>query len=210
MTLSNFKLVEKNLKTIMISHKRNLAKEKNDDKNIYSHNWYGITPENYKLTGEAVLQLSNLVGKASVKFAAPDVGGLGLCCKNIEVLDTGLLTNPFLARNGYTHMSDYLETKNPDFIETHGDWSRVSKIYEIDFFKENYLPLIFRNNLFWARKDIYRLLTKSEKVKVTFSKNLDLSGVRYANFPEDKETLSSHRIAHIIINCGMTTHRSLI
>jgi hypothetical protein len=88
----------------------------------------------------------------------PDVGGTALCCERLDILDSGLLTNPSLARRGYAGLAEYLNKERPEVIETHGLWSRDSGIYSVAEFEANYLPAIYDGTLFWLRHDVLQRL----------------------------------------------------
>ncbi len=153
----------------------------------YISGFYRITPENYKITGEAVAALADRLSLSAIIFATPDVGGLGLCCNRIAVLDIALLTNPVLAVDGYAHFDAYLSSVKPDIIETHGIWSQVSNIYSGAFFRQTYLPIVFRDNLFYLRNDhVERLLAghAAREVPITAA---SLKGVRYSSKPIDAD-----------------------
>jgi len=117
--------------------------------NITDSKFYGVTPENYKLTGLAIQQIGALIKKNPITYMGPDVGGLALCCQNINIIDSALLTNKTLAHKGYSYFEDVLRKEIPDVIETHEVWAKVSKIYELKYFTNNYAPIIFNKNLFW-------------------------------------------------------------
>lgn len=128
------------------------------------HRDYGITPANYRITGLAVDELRKLLDLQTIRFMGPDVGGLGLCCDNIKVIDSALLTNRFIAKNGYAKFEQLIATTKPDVIETHGIWSYLTHIYDSPFFQANYLPIVFKQNLFWINRICFRQLAN----KVTF------------------------------------------
>lgn len=143
---------------------------------------YGVTPYNFKMTGIAVDEIRSILELRSIDFMVPDVGGIGLCCPKIRVIDSALLTNRFLAKNGYSKFEVYLKETFPDIIETHATWSIVSNIYKSEFFGTNYEPIIFQNNLLWIRNDHLASLLQSPKL---LSRKLDginhFKGVRYYN-----------------------------
>jgi hypothetical protein len=148
--------------------------------NAKARDWYGITPANYRLTGLAVEGLRKIVGLEKIVFMAPDVGGLALCCQQIQIVDSGLLTNTHLARNGYAALPAYLEQIKPEVIETHGMWSQASKIFESRFFLDNYRPLVFNNNFFWIRSDLMPRVMGAPNVVVSeFRRPAAMKGVRY-------------------------------
>ena len=115
--------------------------------------WFGITPANYRETGLAVQRAQALLGLATIKFMTPDVGGLGLCCDDIRVIDSALLTNSILAKRGYGYFEQMLREEAPDVLETHGQWSEYTRIFESAYFMNHYLPIVFDNNVLWFRQD---------------------------------------------------------
>lgn len=157
----------------------------------YEYGWYGITPENYRITGEAVEELSSRLGLDVIAFATPDVGGVGLCCSRLMVLDMALLTNPTLAANGYAHFEVYLTENRPDVIETHGVWSEVTRIYDGAYFQENYVPLVFRNTLFYLRQDHADVLLGAEGARIRAADAFDWETVRYGGGRRERTYVAS-------------------
>jgi len=157
--------------------------------------WYGISPANFRITGTAVDAIRSLLEVESIKFMVPDVGGVGLCCENLDVIDSGLLSNRFLARNGWGKFDAQLRDEVPDVIETHDDpWSRLSKIYESSFFRQNYTPIVVDNNLLWIhRRHVEKLLASPRVVKSAPGGVEVLQKVRYGGLPLDMNYISSGR-----------------
>jgi hypothetical protein len=154
--------------------------------------WYGVTPENYRITGVAVEKIRTLLDLNTITFMVPDVGGLGLCCERIRVIDSALLTNDFLAKEGYEKFYSYLSKVAPDVIETHGVWSEVSGIYQSSFFRHNYTPVVFENNLFWVhRLQTERLLQSPLITKSPIEDGSLLATVRYSGSQIDKEYIAN-------------------
>lgn len=124
-------------------------------------NFVIATPERYRETGGRVDQIRQRLGLTTIRFSAPDVGGLGLCCAldAIDVVDSALLTNQRLAHEGYGAFEDQIQAQPPDVIAIHAMWSAASQVYQSDFFKSNYEPLIFDKMLLWIRKDRMEQLT---------------------------------------------------
>lgn len=116
--------------------------------------WRGITPQNYAMTAIAVDHLRAYLGRPVLKFMTPDVGGAALCCDRLDILDSGLLTNPVLARTGYGGFADYLNEARPEVVETHGEWSRNSGIYSVAGFQADYQPVVYEGTLLWLRRDV--------------------------------------------------------
>ncbi|MEM8592219.1 MAG: hypothetical protein AAGF13_06795 [Pseudomonadota bacterium] len=157
----------------------------------YRHGFYGVTPENYRLTGLAVVQLSDMLGLKQTAFAVPDVGGLGLCCQTVEVIDIALLTDPELAREGYVDLDSYLKRKNPDMIQVHGLWSRTSGLLSGENFQAGYQPLIYENTLIYLRNDHLDALIGSGAAVSTNPESIDWARVRYATEAVDREHLKT-------------------
>lgn len=152
---SNFALHKSNLETALdggyyqgyLPKSLKMIVEKRWPNIVIDKYWHGVTPANYRITGIAIEKIRTLLNLNIIKFMVPDVGGLSLCCENIQVIDSALLTNAFLAKEGYKKFDFYLSKVVPDVIETHGLWSEVSEIYQSNFFRSNYIPIIFENNL---------------------------------------------------------------
>jgi hypothetical protein len=112
-----------------------------------------ITPGEYRETGEAMDGIRVRLGLPTLKAMTPDVGGTSLCCPNLSIEDLGLLSNVRLAHGGWEEMSSYLSDTAPDVIETHSVWSEASTLYQIDYFRSNYVPVVVRDIWFYLRND---------------------------------------------------------
>ena len=109
----------------------------------------GTTPaatRNVQLAAEDIRARLDLP-TASVLIA--DVGGAGLCCKKLRILDLALLTNRELARNGYSALPGLIDRERPDIIGTHGEWSTITGVYALDSFRKNYTPVRFKKLWMW-------------------------------------------------------------
>jgi hypothetical protein len=156
--------------------------------------WYGVSPANYRITGTAVDAIRSLLALESIKFMVPDVGGVALCCDNIEVIDSGLLGNRFLARNGWGKFDTQLRSVVPDVIEMHDPWSSLSDVYESSFFQRSYVPVVFENNLLWIhRRHLEALLASPHLAKARLGGVESLETVRYGGLPVDMEYVSSRK-----------------
>lgn len=162
----------------------------------FNHDWYSVTPENYRITGNAVTRLADALDLPIIRFAVPDVGGLGLCCDRVEVIDTALLANPELARKGYDYFETQLAELRPDVIETHNIWSGTSKIYELAVFKENYAPIFFEYNLFHLRRDHLARFQSEGFVREIDPATLNFDQIRYANAEIEKEYLNAQPVIY--------------
>jgi hypothetical protein len=160
--------------------------------------WDDVTPANYRITGLAVDQIRSMLQLESIKFMVPDVGGLGLCCDKIQVIDSGLLTNRYLARNGWGKFDVHLQAVVPDVVETHGPWSGNSRIYESDFFRRSYVPIVFDNNLLWIHERYLGKLLATPQAVRTRLENLDeLNDVRYGGLSVDMNFITGTRLEYV-------------
>ena len=164
----------------------------------FTYGQYGVTPENYRITGEAVTRLADRLDLPVIRFAVPDVGGLGLCCARIEVMDTALLTNPELARKGWGFFGEQLARLRPDVVQAHEVWAIVSGIYELPEFSRDYVPILFENTLFYLRSDHLERLRDLGGVTETSPAALDFDKVRYADFSLDQVWLNSQPVIYRI------------
>lgn len=123
-----------------------------------------VTPATYRDVGLKVDRIRQLTGKETIVFMTPDIGGLGLCCQRIRVVDIALLANRTLARNGYASFSEVLAKENPNVIEVHDVWASKSGIYNDPKFIRDYKPLLTGNTRFFVRKDVFDEI-KSVKVR---------------------------------------------
>ncbi len=139
-----------------------------------------VTPENYRLTGKSVDSLRTVLKLKEIKFMVPDVGGLGLGFDKINIIDSALLTNKELAKKGYSYFETYLSLSNPDVIETHGAWTKWSNIYSLEYFKNNFVPIIFDNSFFWLNKKYIDSIKNNGDLSFNYLEMNDIkNGVRY-------------------------------
>ena len=108
-------------------------------------------------------------------FMVPDVGGPGLCCENINIIDSALLTNRFLAKYGYKKFPDLLQFENPDVIETHGLWSELTGIYDVPYFKENYVRIMHNKRSLWLNKKHMNIWESTVELDVTKAARNDIN-----------------------------------
>jgi hypothetical protein len=120
--------------------------------------WDGTTPVAFRQTGQAADEVRTHLGLATMSVLLADVGGSSLCCKQLEILDLALLANRELARDGYGAFGQYLEKHKPDVIATHEGWSEVSRIYEQDYFRRAYVPVVVQGRWLYVRKDHFARL----------------------------------------------------
>jgi hypothetical protein len=107
--------------------------------------------ENTGRDGDAIRRLSHL---ESLSILLPDVGGSSLCCDKLQILDSALLTNSYLAHNGFKAFDAYLHNQRPQVIETHGMFSVLTDVYENELISDYSLAIVDRSRLF-IRNDVY-------------------------------------------------------
>ncbi len=112
-----------------------------------------VTPETYRRTGLSIDRLRQRLGLSKIAFLTPDVGGLGLCCQHIRVIDLGLLTSGPLALKGYGALPALMAAERPDVIEAHRGWAQASDLYDLALFKSDYRPALLDGLRVYVRAD---------------------------------------------------------
>lgn len=130
---------------------------------------YSANSKTYRENGLAANEIAKALGVSKFVLNAPDIGGLGLCCPHgsLEVIDSALLANQRLAREGYSSFSQQLRETEPDLILTHWIWAKASGIYQDSYFLREYRPIVYRDTLFWIRADRRLSLLASERAKLS-------------------------------------------
>jgi hypothetical protein len=112
-----------------------------------------VTPASMQLTGQAADRVRTLLGQPQLTFMTPDLGGVGLCCDRLRVVDLALLANGRLARRGYQDMAAVLDLERPDVIEAHGAWSKESRLTSLSGFSQRYTPALVDGTRLYVRND---------------------------------------------------------
>ena len=74
----------------------------------------------------------------------------------------------------------------------------VSRFAGATIFNLYYLPIVFENNLFWLRNDLYPNLIESPLLsKRIIDKRLDLKGIRYIEYDIDQKHLNSLQLNNL-------------
>lgn len=118
-----------------------------------------VTPEAYRRTGQSIEHLRARLGLSRIAFLTPDVGGLGLCCEGVRVIDLGLLTSGPLARQGYGALPALIASERPEVIEAHRGWAQASNLYDIPMFQTDYRPALVDGLRVYLRADLAKRLT---------------------------------------------------
>lgn len=75
-------------------------------------------------------------------YAGPDMGAVMLFTHGVQVIDLGLLCDPFLARTGYAAINSYvLQQRQPDVIEVHENWTQLANLEAYPLFFRRYRPV---------------------------------------------------------------------
>ena len=81
-------------------------------------------------------------GRKTLVYAGPDIGGILLYAKGIQVVDLGLLCDQVLARKGFAAVETYvLGERRPDVIEVHRFWTRLTGLESSPRFRAEYEPV---------------------------------------------------------------------
>jgi hypothetical protein len=73
------------------------------------------------------------------------------------VIDSGLLTDPTLARTGWSDFATYFRKMRPDVVETHKEWAIDSRLY--DGGQLNNYSLVASDGIrYFVRDDLYASL----------------------------------------------------
>jgi len=115
----------------------------------------------FRANGEAMERVRRLLDQPQISVLLTDVGQPGLCCKNVEILDFGLLANSELTRTGWAGFPEYLREQSPDLIQLHSSFTQESGITRDEYFTKSYVPVFVDLSLFYMRKDHYAQLENS-------------------------------------------------
>jgi hypothetical protein len=111
-----------------------------------------------------------LTGQPEMTIAHPDIGALLLYGETIRVIDTALLCNPVLAKEGYTGFERQIfEREKPGFIQTHGMWTTLSRIAEIDRLYTDYVPLFVDGVRFFMRSELLKKIPSTRLQRRRFA-----------------------------------------
>jgi hypothetical protein len=147
-----------------------------------------LSPEFFRDTGRAVDRLRTLLNMDSIVYMTSDVGGVGLCCSRIRIVDIGLLASRSLARNGYSMLPAVLATERPDVIEARWRFASLPNLYHLQQFAAEYKPVLINRTRFFLRSDHARALLSAGIGALCPIKDLDC----YANIE------TRHRYYHTL------------
>jgi phage terminase large subunit-like protein len=117
----------------------------------------GVPVSKYEREGLASDDIRQLLHRKSLTIMIPDVGGAALCCRDLRILDLGLLANPILAREGYGNFQRYFKLNQPDVVVAHEVWAVGPHIYAGHLLDDYSLVQVKQTRLF-LRNDLYSQL----------------------------------------------------
>ena len=149
---------------------------------------------NIQKTGGAADAIRQLAGLDSLSIFVPDVGGTSLYYSRLEILDSGLLTNSYLAREGYGATERFLDEHKPLVIESHGIWSWLTRVYQWAAVKD-YRPVVVGQTRLLLRTDLYsQVYSRLEATSsVHTAVGPDCVGGKNSGFPEEANFAMVHQ-----------------
>ena len=111
-------------------------------------------------TGLAADEVRKILHKDTLSAFIPDVGGSSLCCEKLNIMDSALLANPTLAREGYKGTAAFLAANRPDVIEIHSPWGELDGLYAPHGL-DGYGEVMVQSKPLFVRDDLYAQLKRS-------------------------------------------------
>ena len=153
---------------------------------------FGVSPHAYAETGRVFRRFASAADLHHATVLTPDVGGLALCCDEFRIVDLALLSNRRLAHRGHVALAEVLETESPEIVEAHWEWASSGKLYDLPYFRTNYVPAFASGTKLWIRRDVAATIESKGRGCRLGEDSRDLQKVlsthRYANhdLPGDK------------------------
>jgi hypothetical protein len=116
----------------------------------------------YALGADAIRGALN---KQTLVVMLPDVGGSSLYGEHLRILDSALLSNPELAKRGWSYFREYFQKTMPDLFETHSIWANYQNAYDSDLLND-YSLVSANGKRFFVRNDLYAQLLRNKDGKV--------------------------------------------
>lgn len=144
------------------------------------HDSFGVTPQTFRTTGKIVDAVRQDLKLPTITFMTEDIGGVGLCCSRIRIVDLAMLSNQTLARQGYAALPTVLSQEAPALIEVHQYWASGSGLYNIPEFKNDYYPAFIDKTRFFIRRNIMgHLIAQHEGCIVPLGQKEIISAVSF-------------------------------
>lgn len=103
--------------------------------------------------------------KKTLTIMLPDVGGTSLYGDHLRVLDSALLSNPELAKRGWTYFSEDFHKIVPDVFEVHSIWANYQNAYNSNLLND-YSLVGANGKRFFVRNDLYAQLIQRKNSRV--------------------------------------------
>lgn len=130
------------------------------------------TPASIAQTARALDEIRDRLGLATMSVLLPDIGGSALCCRQLQILDLGMLASSQLAREGYDAAGRYVEATRPDAIVDPA-WGAGSTIYDTEYFRDHYVPVAFGDEwIYLQQKHFAHLRSQCSWISVDEAKPL--------------------------------------
>jgi hypothetical protein len=102
----------------------------------------GTTVSRFEAVASVLSDIESASHHSHLVYAGPDMGAVMLFTHGVQVIDLGLLCNPFLARTRYTAINSYvLQQRQPDVIEVHENWTQLANLAAYPLFLRRYRPV---------------------------------------------------------------------
>lgn len=130
---------------------------------------YGSNPsisiEHVCRTGDGADAIRTALHQSTLTVLLSDVGGSSLYNEHLRILDSALLSNPELAKQGWSHFAEYFHTARPDVFETHSIWAAYQGAYTTNLLN-NYSIVGAAGQRFLVRNDLFARLVANNRGKI--------------------------------------------
>jgi hypothetical protein len=150
--------------------------------------FWTVTYASIEKTGLAADELRRILHKDTLSAFIPDVGGSSLCCEKLNIMDSALLANPVLAREGYAGTAAFLAANRPDMIEIHSPWGELDGLYAPHGL-DGYGEVMVMGKAIFVREDLYAELKRMGYVETLASEGVvpcSSKAEAMARKPEDR------------------------
>lgn len=122
----------------------------------------------------ALNTVRRLTNRTELSVAHPDLGALILHGRGFRIVDTALLCNRTLARQGYgVFESEIFGRQKPDVLQTHGTWTKVTGISEMESLYTDYAPIFLHGIRLFIRRELLETIPAGTLQQHEFSPDGD-------------------------------------
>lgn len=122
---------------------------------------FGVTPHTYAQSGQVFRRFADAAGLEHPTILTSDVGGLALCCDELEIVDLAFLSNKTLAHQGPGALGGVLAAASPELVEAHWRWPAVAGLYQLPAFRARYMPAFAGGTKLWVRRDVAQAIARA-------------------------------------------------